>query len=48
MLRSPDHVTVAVADAASVIEFFAPLGLRTEHVTTTDGGEHAAYMGRPT
>ena len=28
MLRNPDHVTVAVADAATAIEFFALLGFR--------------------
>jgi catechol 2,3-dioxygenase-like lactoylglutathione lyase family enzyme len=47
MLRNPDHVTIAVADAASAIEFFALLGFRKEHVTTIDGGEPAAYMGMP-
>ena len=47
MLRNPDHVTIAVADAAPAIEFFALLGFRKEHVTTIDGGEPAAYMGMP-
>ena len=47
MLRNPDHVTIAVADAASAIEFFALLGFRKEHVTTIDGGEPAVYMGMP-
>ena len=28
VLRNPDHVTIAVADAASAIEFFALLGFR--------------------
>ena len=47
MLRNPDHVTIAVADAASAIEFFALLGFREEHVATIDGGEPARYMGMP-
>ena len=47
MLRNPDHVTVAVADAASAIEFFALLGFREDHVATIDGGEPATYMGMP-
>ena len=47
MLRNPDHVTIAVADAAAAIEFFALLGFRKEHVTTIDGGEPAVYMGTP-
>ena len=38
MLRNPDHVTVAVADAATAIEFFALLGFREGHVATIDGG----------
>ena len=47
MLRNPDHVTVAVADSATAIEFFALLGFRTEHVATIDGGVPAQYMGMP-
>ena len=47
MLRNPDHVTVAVADAATAIEFFALLGFREGHVATIDGGEPAQYMGMP-
>ena len=47
MLRNPDHVTVAVADAAPAIEFFAVLGFRLDHVATIDGGEPATYMGMP-
>ena len=47
MLRNPDHVTVAVADAATAIEFFALLGFREGHVATIDGGEPAHYMGMP-
>jgi catechol 2,3-dioxygenase-like lactoylglutathione lyase family enzyme len=39
MLRNPDYVTIAVADAAPAIEFFALLGFRKEHVTAIDGGE---------
>ena len=47
MLRNPDHVTVAVADAARAIEFFSLLGFELGHVATIDGGEPAAYMGMP-
>ena len=47
MLRNPDHVTVAVADATAAIEFFALLGFRTQHVVEIDGGEPARYMGMP-
>ena len=47
MLRNPDHVTVAVADAAPAIEFFTLLGFRLDHVATIDGGEPATYMGMP-
>jgi catechol 2,3-dioxygenase-like lactoylglutathione lyase family enzyme len=47
MIRNPDHVTVAVADASAAIEFFALLGFREDHVATIDGGEPAAYMGMP-
>jgi catechol 2,3-dioxygenase-like lactoylglutathione lyase family enzyme len=47
MIRNPDHVTIAVADAATAIEFFALLGFRKDHVATIDGGEPAAYMGMP-
>jgi len=47
VLRNPDHVTVAVADAAPAIEFFGLLGFRKDHVVTIDGGEPATYMGMP-
>jgi len=47
VLRNPDHVTVAVVDAASAIAFFGLLGFREDHVATIDGGEPAAYMGMP-
>jgi catechol 2,3-dioxygenase-like lactoylglutathione lyase family enzyme len=47
VLRNPDHVTVAVADATRAIEFFSLLGFRLGHVATIDGGEPAAYMGIP-
>jgi catechol 2,3-dioxygenase-like lactoylglutathione lyase family enzyme len=47
MLRNPDHVTVAVADAQAAIDFFALLGFEREHVATIDGGEPARYMGMP-
>lgn len=47
VLRNPDHVTIAVTDAASAIEFFALLGFRQERVATIDGGLPARYMGMP-
>jgi catechol 2,3-dioxygenase-like lactoylglutathione lyase family enzyme len=47
MIRNPDHVTIAVADAASAITFFELLGFRTRHVVTIDGGAPARYMGIP-
>lgn len=47
MFRNPDHVTVAVADAAPAIAFFELLGFRKDHVVTIDGGTPAQYMGMP-
>ncbi len=47
VLRNPDHVTIAVADAAPAIEFFALLGFQKQHVVTIDGGLPAKYMGMP-
>jgi catechol 2,3-dioxygenase-like lactoylglutathione lyase family enzyme len=47
VLRNPDHVTIAVADAASAIEFFELLGFRKDHVAAIDGGAPARYMGMP-
>ncbi len=47
MLRNPDHVTVAVADAATAVEFFELLGFRKQHVAVIDGGAPARYMGMP-
>ena len=47
MVRNPDHVTIAVADAARAIEFFALLGFRKDHLATIDGGEPARCMGMP-
>lgn len=47
LIRNPDHVTVAVADAASAIEFFGLLGFTKQHVATIDGGPPARYMGMP-
>ena len=47
MFRNPDHVTIAVADAPSAIQFFELLGFRKQHVTMIDGGAPAAYMGMP-
>ena len=46
-VRYPDHVTIAVANAAKAIEFFEVLGFRKKHVTTIDGGPAARYMGMP-
>jgi catechol 2,3-dioxygenase-like lactoylglutathione lyase family enzyme len=46
-LRNPDHVTVAVADTTTAIEFFELLGFRKDHMTTIDGGGPARYMGMP-
>ena len=48
MIRNPDHVTIAVANAAAAIEFFELLGFRKQHVATIDGGPPARYMGMPT
>ncbi|MBA7468288.1 MAG: transposase [Bradyrhizobium icense] len=47
MMRNPDHVTIAVADAERAIAFFALLGFRKDHVATIDGGVPARYMGMP-
>ena len=47
MFRNPDHITIAVADAATAIAFFELLGFRKSHVATIDGGEPATYMGMP-
>ena len=47
VLRNPDHVTIAVANAATAIEFFELLGFRKQHVAMIDGGPPARYMGMP-
>ena len=47
MIINPDHVTIAVSDAAAAIKFFALLGFRKDHVATIDGGVPARYMGMP-
>jgi len=47
VLRNPDHVTIAVADAATAIDFFELLGFHEQHVATIDGGLPARYMGMP-
>lgn len=47
MILSPDHVTIAVADAGRAIEFFALLDFKKTHVATIDGGIPAKYMGMP-
>jgi catechol 2,3-dioxygenase-like lactoylglutathione lyase family enzyme len=47
VVRNPDHVTIAVANAAKAIEFFEVLGFRKQHVAVIDGGAPARYMGMP-
>jgi catechol 2,3-dioxygenase-like lactoylglutathione lyase family enzyme len=47
VLRNPDHVTIAVSNAATAIEFFELLGFRKQHVVRIDGGLPAQYMGMP-
>ena len=47
VLRYPDHVTTAVANAATAIQFFEVLGFRKQHVAMIDGGPPARYMGMP-
>ncbi len=47
MIHGPDHVAVAVADAAAAIRFFGLLGFRMQHEAKIDGGVPAAYMGMP-
>jgi catechol 2,3-dioxygenase-like lactoylglutathione lyase family enzyme len=47
LFRNPDHVTIAVANAATAIKFFGLLGFRKHHVEMIDGGAPARYMGMP-
>jgi catechol 2,3-dioxygenase-like lactoylglutathione lyase family enzyme len=47
VIRNPDHITIAVADAPRAIAFFEMLGFHNEHVATIDGGLPAKYMGMP-
>jgi len=47
LIRNPDHVTIAVTNAVTAIEFFALLGFREQHVALIDGGAPARYMGMP-
>lgn len=47
MIRNPDHITIAVADAPAAIAFFELLGFRKEHVAMIDGGLPAEYPGMP-
>ena len=47
VIRNPDHVTIAVANAEAAVEFFKLLGFRKQHVAMIDGGPPARYMGMP-
>jgi catechol 2,3-dioxygenase-like lactoylglutathione lyase family enzyme len=47
MFRNPDHVTIAVADAANAVKFFELLGFRKQQVAMIEGGDPARYMGMP-
>jgi catechol 2,3-dioxygenase-like lactoylglutathione lyase family enzyme len=47
VVRNPDHITIAVANAVAAIEFFELLGFRKQHVAVIDGGPPARYMGMP-
>ncbi len=47
MFLNPDHITIAVADPARAIAFFALIGFKEQHVLTIDGGAPARYMGMP-
>jgi catechol 2,3-dioxygenase-like lactoylglutathione lyase family enzyme len=47
VVRNPDHVTIAVANADAAIAFFELLGFRKQHVAQIDGGSPARYMGMP-
>ena len=47
MVRNPDHVTIAVSNAATAVVFFALLGFRKQHVVEIYGGPPARYMGMP-
>jgi catechol 2,3-dioxygenase-like lactoylglutathione lyase family enzyme len=47
VLRNPDHVTIAVTNAATAVEFFSLLGFRKERSATIDDGLPARYMGMP-
>ena len=47
VVRNPDHITIAVANAAAAIEFFELLGFQKQHVAMIDGGSPARYMGMP-
>src|SRR4029450_3392303 len=47
LVRNPDHVTIAVANAVAAIEFFELLGFRRQHVAMIDCGPPPRYMGMP-
>ena len=47
VVHNLDHVTIAVANAGTAIEFFGLLGFRKQHVAVIDGGPPARYMSMP-
>jgi len=47
VIRSPDHVTIAVANAARRRQFFELLASGSSNVAMIDGGPPARYMGMP-
>ena len=47
IVRNPDHVTIAVENAATAIGFFELFGFRKQHVAVIDEGSPARYMGMP-
>jgi len=47
MVSHPDHVTIAVRDAAAGLKFFALLGFREEKSVVIAGSPFDAYMGVP-
>jgi catechol 2,3-dioxygenase-like lactoylglutathione lyase family enzyme len=47
MVTHPDHVTIAVRDAAAGLSFFALLGFREEKSVVIAGSPFDGYMGVP-